>query len=107
MATEKKPETARSGRLVRCPAHVHDLMEELRALMAEQGHQAYWVESQGKDTKIVHGSIADAPKYLVIQWALTTGIEILHPARAQFAAAHEAREDYLESFKEGPEESEQ
>ena len=104
MTTEKKPEAARAGRMVRCPAHVHDLMEELRALMAEQGHQAYWRAAGGK---VVHGNVEEAPLHIPIAWALTTAIEILHPDREEMAAAHEARENYLASFEDEPEDVEE
>ena len=101
MTEQSKPKAdkLRGTKMVRCPANVHALLLELRQLMAEQGHTGYWLNKAGK---VVHGSVADAPLHLVVQWALTTAIEILHPAREQFAAAHVARENYLASFEEEP-----
>ena len=97
MTEESKPKAERGTKMVRCPASVHALLLELQRLMAEQGHQGYWLNKAGK---VVHGPIEAGPLHLVVQWALKTGIEILHPAREAFAEAHEAREAYLESFRE-------
>lgn len=102
MTEQSKPKAdkLRGTKMVRCPENVHALLLELRQLMAEQGHTGYWLNKAGK---VVHGSIADGPLHLVVQWALTTGIEILHPARESMAAAHEARQDFLEGFEENGE----
>ena len=97
MTTDTKPRPEGTEKSLRCPGHVHALILELRQLMIEQRHEAYWKGAHGK---VMHGSIADAPKHLVVQWALRIAIEILHPDREQFAAAHEAREAYLASFEE-------
>ena len=102
MTDETNPK-AEPAKMVRCPKSVHALLLELRDLMAEQGHQAYW---RGAHGKVVHGSVADAPLHIPVAWALTTAIEILHPDRERFLAAHEAREVYLESFRENQEDGE-
>ena len=100
MTTEKQSKPKGAVKNIRCPAHVHALILELQALMSEQGHNAYYLGAHGK---VVHGNVKDAPLHVPIAWALTTAIEILHPDREEMAAAHEARENYLASFEEEPE----
>ena len=98
--TDQKPKAEKARRMIRCPASTYALVEELRALMAEQGDKAYFLNNAGN---VVHGSVADAPLHVVVTYALTLAIEIRHPAREEMAAAHEARQEYLDSFKEGEE----
>ena len=103
MQEKEQSKPKRAVKMVRCPEHVHSLLHEVRALMSERGHQAYWLNTGGK---VVHGNVKDAPLHIPLAWALEIAIEILHPDRNSFAAAHQARENYLESFEEEPEDGE-
>ena len=101
--TEKKPESARSGRIVRCPPGVLDLIEMVREQLAERGDMAYW---RGASGAIKHGSIADAPLNVVIEYCLRCVYEQLSPDVEDFAAAAAARVAYVESFEEPQDEEE-
>ena len=96
METETKPKTQPS-KMVRCPANVHAMILELRRLMGERGDVAYWLGSGGK---VVHGSIADAPLHIVVQWALRNMLQFMSEHREDVARASEARQSYVAGFEE-------
>ena len=101
MTEETKPKAERGTKLVRCPESLHARILELQGLMAERGHQGYWLNKAGN---IVHGPIENGPLHLVIAWAvgemadaMTPGLEERSELRMK---AYEAGADYVASFQE-------
>ena len=78
----------------------HEMVTLLGEIMAERGHRAHWKLPSGV---VCHGPISDAPRYMVVRFALNLVTEWLSKDWPDHFKALEARQDYLDSFR-GPEE---
>ena len=86
-------------KLVKVPAGTHALVLELKRMMTENGHVAYWRRENGT---MCHGSVSEAPIHVAVTWAVRNMVEFMGANQEDHALAAEARQEYVEGLQENP-----
>ena len=95
--SESEKKAGPKWRNMRLDPTTHEMVTLLGEIMSERGHRAHWKLPSGV---VCHGPISDAPRYMVVNFAVRLVTEWLSKDWPDHFKGMEARQAYLDGFQE-------